>query len=266
MSQQAIVALEKLGFSSYEARVYIGLLRDNPITGYQLSKLSGVPRSRIYETLERLTTNGYATALLSEPAEYVPLAPDDLLSHLGQEFDNTLASLKASVEDIPSAVQSDSIWTLRSRETILAKMREMISKAQQTVYLVGWTQAVEQVKDVLETVTVRGVRTIAITCGQEFELSVTMHYRHAFEQDICRVDDNSINLVIDGSEVLVGETLPADTCQAGWSRNAGLILATEEYIRHEVYLHKIINRLGQTQEAALREAFAEGLAEIPYTL
>jgi hypothetical protein len=41
----------------------LGLLQQNPSTGYQLSKLSGVPRSRIYETLERLVAKGYAVAL-----------------------------------------------------------------------------------------------------------------------------------------------------------------------------------------------------------
>ncbi|MBN1935168.1 MAG: TrmB family transcriptional regulator, partial [Anaerolineae bacterium] len=43
MSGDPIEQLVKIGFSEYEAKAYIALLRENPITGYQLSKLSGVP-------------------------------------------------------------------------------------------------------------------------------------------------------------------------------------------------------------------------------
>lgn len=38
-------------FSIYEARTYLALLWESPVTGYQLSKLSGVPRSRVYDML-----------------------------------------------------------------------------------------------------------------------------------------------------------------------------------------------------------------------
>ena len=30
----------------YEAKAYVALLRKSPVTGYELSKLSGVPRGR----------------------------------------------------------------------------------------------------------------------------------------------------------------------------------------------------------------------------
>ncbi len=85
-----------------------------------------------------------------------------------------------------------------------------------------------------------------------FDISL---YRHAFEEHIVCAGDNSINLVVDGVEVLVGETLPPDACQAAWSRNPGLILITEEYIRHEIYLHKIVERL---EETAAVSTLAEG--------
>lgn len=46
--------LTRIGFTEYEAKVYLALLRENPATGYQLSKSSGVPRSMVYEALGRL--------------------------------------------------------------------------------------------------------------------------------------------------------------------------------------------------------------------
>lgn len=263
MSQKAMAALEKLGFSAYEARAYLALLRESPVTGYQLSKLSGVPRSRVYETLERLVTKGYAVTLQAEPVEYAPLAADELLAQLRGEFDDTMSALEAEIESLAAAGQPESIWNLQGRAPILSRARAMLADAQESIYLVAWAQTIRELQAELEAAAGRGVRIVVISCG-EIELAVGAHYRHAFEEHIVCTGDSSVNLVVDGLEVLVGETLPTEECRAAWSRNLGLVRITEEYIRHEVYLHKIIERLGETEADGLREAFAEGLREVPH--
>lgn len=269
MTEKAIAALEKLGFSTYEARAYLALLRQSPVTGYQLSKRSGIPRSRVYETLERLVTKGYAVTLQAEsagsdgPVEYAPLAAKELLAQLEEQFDDTLSALEAEIENIETTGQPESIWNLQGQGPILDRARAMIERARESVYLVGWADIIREVQTELATAAGRGVRIVVISCG-EIDLAVGLHYSHAFEEHIVCQDDSSINLVVDGAEVLVGETLPADACRAAWSRNVGLVHITEEYIRHEVYVHKIIERLGESASAELREAFAAGLQEVPH--
>ena len=263
MSQKAIAALEELGFSTYEARAYLALLQESPVTGYQLSKRSAIPRSRVYETLERLVAKGYAVSLQAEPIEYAPLPTKELLDQIKGQFTSTVSALETEIENLAAAGRPESIWNLHGRASILNRGRAMIARAQKSVYLVAWAQTIREVQAELEAAAGRGVRVVVISCG-EIELTVGAHYRHAFEEHIVCADDSSINLVVDGVEVLVGETLPPDACQAAWSRNPGLILITEEYIRHEVYLHKIVERLEETAIVELREAFAEGLQEVPY--
>lgn len=51
---EIIKELQKLGFSQYECKAYIGLLKHSPVTGYEVSKQTGVPRSMIYEVLGKL--------------------------------------------------------------------------------------------------------------------------------------------------------------------------------------------------------------------
>jgi sugar-specific transcriptional regulator TrmB len=264
VSQPAIDALEQLGFSTYEARVYLGLLRQSPITGYQLSKLSGVPRSRIYETLERLTAKGFAVALQTEPVEYSPLAVRELLGHLQAQFDGALSTLKTELRQFPPQA-TESIWNLRGRDDILRRARAMIAQAQESIYLVGWSEPLQELQPELEAAARRNLRIVVISCG-ESALSVGKHYHHAFEAELVQRCDSSLNVVVDGMEVLVGQTEPAETCQAAWSHSAALILITEEYIRHEVYLHKIIERFGVALADELKAALAEGLQEVPHGL
>lgn len=263
MNQRATNALEQLGFSTYEARAYLGLLQQSPITGYQLSKLSGVPRSRIYETLERLTAKGYAVALQTEPAEYSPLAARELVAHLQEQFDGTLSILEVELKKVSTAQATESIWNLRGREDILRRAQTMISHAQESIYLVGWGATIDELQPELEAANRRGIRIVVISCG-ESTLEVGKHYRHAFEAELVQQCDTSLNVVVDGMEALVGQTEPAETCQAAWSYSPALVLVTEEYIRHEVYLHKIIGRFGRSMAAKLRDALTEGLQEVPH--
>jgi len=262
MNQQAVDALEKLGFSTYEARVYIGLLKSNPVNGYQLSKLSGVPRSRIYETLDRLTARGYAVALQSDPMEFKPLAPNELLAQLQEQFDGALSILDKELSQIETNQENESTWNLRGRDSILQRARTMIARSQESVYVVGWGETLENLKPALEEACQRGVRAVIISCG-DFDFSGGRLYRHAFEAELVSQCDTTINLVVDGMEVLIGSTQPADTCEAAWSHNQALIQITEEYIRHEVYLQKIVERFGSTHKNLLREALIEGSGEVP---
>ncbi len=55
---EIIKELQKLGFSQYECKAYIGLLKHSPVTGYEVSKQTGVPRSMIYEVLGKLMDKG----------------------------------------------------------------------------------------------------------------------------------------------------------------------------------------------------------------
>ena len=49
-----IALLLQLGFSEYEARAYLALLQRNPLNGYELAKVSGLPRANVYAVLQKL--------------------------------------------------------------------------------------------------------------------------------------------------------------------------------------------------------------------
>jgi sugar-specific transcriptional regulator TrmB len=54
IDEPVVARLQALGFSNYEARVYLGLLRHGPQNGNEVSKSAGLPSSKVYSTLERL--------------------------------------------------------------------------------------------------------------------------------------------------------------------------------------------------------------------
>ena len=51
---EIIESLKELGFNSYEAKVYVALLKKYPATGYEVAQLADIPQSRAYDTLKAL--------------------------------------------------------------------------------------------------------------------------------------------------------------------------------------------------------------------
>ena len=54
--------LQQLGFSEYEARAYLALLQRSPLNGYELAKVSGLPRANTYAVLQKLRNAGRSCA------------------------------------------------------------------------------------------------------------------------------------------------------------------------------------------------------------
>ena len=88
--RQIIERMQALGFSQYEAKVYLALLQQPNVTGYELAKNSGVPASKIYAILNKLISKEVVQAIDSEPKKYVPQPPDEILSRMRGDFLETV--------------------------------------------------------------------------------------------------------------------------------------------------------------------------------
>jgi len=51
--------LSKLGLKEPEAKVYLNLLKKKNFTATEISRLSGVPRTKIYDVLHQLINKDY---------------------------------------------------------------------------------------------------------------------------------------------------------------------------------------------------------------
>jgi DNA-binding MarR family transcriptional regulator len=77
--------LEKLGFSSNEAKVYGTLIKHKVLNGYEIAKLSGVARSLVYEVINRLIAKGAVIRIDGEPNFYKPIEYQDLIRSIKEE-------------------------------------------------------------------------------------------------------------------------------------------------------------------------------------
>jgi hypothetical protein len=53
--------LEQLGFTPREAKLYLALVGGGEFTAADLHRLAGIPRTKIYETLDSMVRRGFCT-------------------------------------------------------------------------------------------------------------------------------------------------------------------------------------------------------------
>ena len=102
--KRILANLRDLGFTDYEAKVYLALVKDSPATAYEISHNSGVPRPNTYSSLKTLASRGAVMPVSENPARYVPQAPDQLFGSIAsqtQELCDTVASDLSRLESAP---------------------------------------------------------------------------------------------------------------------------------------------------------------------
>ncbi len=254
MERDPIEKLMALGFSEYEAKAYIALLRENPVTGYQLSKLSGVPRSMIYEVVGKLIARGAAMTLRQEGVvRYAPVPPEEFLDQLHREHEALITALQQDLFALTAAPDLEYVWNIEGRENILAKAEEMVRQAGREIYLSLMPATFPQLRPALLEAIRRGVRVVVyspepldLPGGQVVIAPVS-------EEAQERVEGLWLILVIDEKEVLIGEQLGALRARASWTSSPLLVFIAEHHLRTDPYLPQILACLGDRAGEIIRE-------------
>jgi len=245
MNGDPIDKLVQIGFSEYEAKAYVALLRESPVTGYQLSKTSGVPRSMIYEVLGKLATRGAAMKLRKgNSTQYAPIPADEFLDQLQREHKELTDTLKDDLSTLASPTDLEYVWNIEGHENIVAKAIEMIDQASTSVYLALVPAMCQELQSTLENACERGVRVRLYTTDEVDMASCHVVVAHVAEETLGQARGLGLILVIDSEEVLVAEWLTATQARASWTSSHLLVFIAEHHLRTDLYLPEILALLG----------------------
>ena len=73
MIEDILGILKNLNFKEYEAKAYLALLEESPLTGYAVAENSSVRHSKIYEVLESLVMRGDIFDSYGNTPQYIPV-------------------------------------------------------------------------------------------------------------------------------------------------------------------------------------------------
>ncbi|MFJ8260158.1 TrmB family transcriptional regulator [Peribacillus asahii] len=245
MEEKAITELQKHGFSKYECKAYIGLLKSPAITGYELSKRSGVPRSMIYEVLGKLLDKGAIQTVPSDPIVYKPVDPKQLLSRLKEEMNTSFELLETSLTVLESDQKVDVVTRIVQYEHIVQEMLSMIRSAEKEIWLSIWAPAV---KDIEKAVREKegSIPIFTVLFGAENQtLGHTYHHNYMAPDIVSKRMGGYLTILVrDEEEALIAKFSDRGSEWAVKSTDPALVLIATEYIRHDIMVEEITNAFG----------------------
>ncbi len=264
MSETPIDKLLKIGFSEYEAKAYIALLSKSPVSGYELAKISGVPRSMIYEVLGKLTARGAAMTLhMGNATKYAPFPAEEFLTQMQREHADLIDTLKDELTSFVETQDLEYVWNIEGDDNITAKAQEMIGQAERQIYLALRPVSFPVLQLALAQAIGRGVRVVIYTTDDLELPGAQVMVAHVAEETLEQARGLGLILVVDGEEVLIGEWLTAVQAWASWTRSPLFVFLAEHHLRTDLYLPQILAELGEQGLNLIheedRELFARAL-------
>lgn len=235
-------ALVAVGFTEYEARVYLALLDNAPDTGYQISKRAGVPRSMVYEALGRLRARGAVLETReSRGTLYRPLPPDVLLDHHEAEQRHLLEGLRRGLTTVFEATDDDRVWTISGAPVVLAYAAQIINRAQTELFVVVGDADLAILTADIRAACERGLRVGTLLTGHGTLDCGEVAYHPPLESELQELHGTLI-VVADRQEVLIATQALETTATVTQNRN--LVLIARQFVWMELFAQRVYTQLG----------------------
>jgi sugar-specific transcriptional regulator TrmB len=257
--EDIIQSLEKLGLSKYEAKAYLAFLSESPLTGYKVSKISGVPRSRIYETIEKLMAKGLVLSQEGDTTLLRPVSLESFLEKKEKESRKNINFLKANLPQIEKSKEDHGIWNITGRDRIFETINHVISQANSHIYLVSFDTDLLLFENELINAERRKIPIFGVYCGtKSFELK-NLDSHQGQPCSTCQ----DIALSIDSRKALVGCTVPADKARVALTENPGLIYVAEQYIKHEILISQVFKTFDKSSLEKFSTVYQDIIGKLP---
>ena len=141
--QQAIELLQQLGLKEYEARCFVALARLPKGTAKQISDISEVPRTRVYDAIRVLETKGLVEIQHSNPQQFRAVPIEEAAETLRQEYESRTDTLVEALSAIEPAEPNGGdeeitheVWALSGTTAITNRTQQLIDAAGREIVLI----------------------------------------------------------------------------------------------------------------------------------
>ena len=235
--------LREIGLGDYEAKLYVALVKRHPATGYELARASGVPSSKVYEVLARLQDKGLVfVADGGRGKQYIPADPDDFIERYARRLTKALDGLRDELRTLGGEEPVGYIWNVHGRDALLERAVDLLARAEQTALISAWDEELAALADDVAAAHRRRVRVAVIAYGS-LTVDAAAVYVHPIKDTIHHEKGGrGLTLCTDSRVALVGLVAADGSASGAWSTNHGFVTAVEDYLKHDIYVQKIVGR------------------------
>ncbi len=260
MTTQTLNLLQQLGFTSYESKAYVALLESQPSGAYDIAKRSGVPTSKVYETINKLLRRNilrFADENVADNPQYVALPPESLSEQLNQQVKSQTKELLPLLKSLKTSEEPDFIWPLTTIASFREKAESLVQTAQKSILISCWPEELGWLSPALKAAEGKGIQIALVHFGQTAE-QIGATYHHPVEQTIyAEKGGRGLTLVTDGSAVIIGSLKDDELIDASWSKSPAFVAVAEDYIKHDVYITKVTRFLDEPLKARFGDQYQQ---------
>ena len=238
--------VEKLvlfGLGRQEALIYISLLKNGELTGYEVAKLTGISRSNVYNALASLVEHGAAYVCEGSANKYVAVSMEEFCDNrirFLQEQEKLLV-LNAPKRQLPT----EGYITIEGYEHIIDKIHHMILGAKQRIYFAANESFLEKWESEIRELLQREVKVVLLSekLPENLQDEKVIFYKRLPGSEPWEPGEQQIRLIIDSAYVLTGDVLGASTDSCLYSAQKNFVNVFKEAMSNEIKLIEL-----QTEE------------------
>jgi sugar-specific transcriptional regulator TrmB len=229
--------LLEFGLTRQGAAVYLTLLTEGDLSGYQVAKALGISRSNAYTALANLVEKGAAWLIEDSATRYtaVPAAEfcDNRLRALSKSRDCLLANLPREKPATGGYI------TIKGEDRILDRLHHLLAGVQKRVYLALHGQVLARVNAELKALIEQGCKVVIITDADTFKLAEIRQRLTGARIQAGSVEPDQIRAICDSHYVMTGELTGGANASCLYSDQKHLVDLFKNAIRNELRLIEI---------------------------
>lgn len=234
--------LMSFGLTRQEARVYVLLLGEGALSGYEAAKRLGISRSNAYAALAGLVDKGAAYMAEEQAVQYHAVSIKEFCSNKIHHMEELSEALE---RQIPKQKQEDAKYlTIRGRRHIEDKFRNMLKETRERVYLSVSASVADLFREELSELIVANKKVVLLT-DEEYDMEgaiiyCTRKFKKLSGNVECGGDTGGqIRLITDSSYALTGELQDEETSACLYSANPNLVRLLKDALANEIRLIEI---------------------------
>jgi HTH-type transcriptional regulator, sugar sensing transcriptional regulator len=237
--------LQSLGFSEYEARSYMALLSSGTsLSAYEIAKSAGLPTSKIYGVLARLEERELVAIVDGKgKKKFAAMDPDEFFSQFRQDINNTIAKVSHGLKQVKGNVSATAIWNFRDYDSFRERCTRIVNGSTKYLLISAWEQEMKFLESALKTAEKRGVHIAIIHFGEPC-FKIGAMYPHPLKDTLYEErGGRAFVMVSDSKEAVLATICGESAVEGAFSLSRGFILLAEDYIKHDIYVMKIVYRM-----------------------
>jgi sugar-specific transcriptional regulator TrmB len=239
MDDVIVSRLRDVGFSLYEARLYVALLSGGAQNGNEVAKRANVPSSKVYTALDKLAGEGVVQSVQrGGSTRFTAVPPAELVGRLRKQYNAPLDFLSDELPKIATALPAEPFLTVSGETALHGAARAIVEAARDVIHISCWREDLAAIGEAIAAVQTRGVQVFGMLYGGN-DLPPGTWMRHHYEDIVAnRVGGRLLALVADESEALIARIPREGSATAVRSRNPVLTLIVKEYLHHDNMLQR----------------------------